>query len=144
RDPTRTVLALPAKKVLFIGEGAVAGEDALAPDGVLNRLISDDCSASTYYSILKHANGYVAALTLTKLAGLHSDNGSAWTARMFGDAKITFVDNAVTVEKAGTTVHAVLCAEPSAAPLPDGLAVVRVDRSELERLLVRGARRALE
>src|SRR5260370_18872417 len=72
RDEKRTVLALPAKKVLFLGEGEVSGDDILAPDGVIERLIGDDCSASTYYSVLRHANSYVAALTLTKLAGLRS------------------------------------------------------------------------
>src|SRR5258706_4964204 len=104
RDANRTVLALPAKQVLFLGEGQLRGEDVLSPDGVVERLLSDGCAASTYYTVIAHANSYVAALTLTKLAGLHSEDGSVWTAKSLGGAKITFAENAVTVEQGANSI----------------------------------------
>lgn len=146
RDAVRTVLALPAKQVQFVGEGKVRGEDILSPDGVLDRLVSDDSTVSTYYSIVKRANAYLAAVTLVKIAGLHSDDDAAtWTAKSLGDAKLAFGQgNALTIEAKGVTAHAALSDKPISATPPAGLAVVRVDRTELERLLVRGVRRGLE
>jgi hypothetical protein len=146
RESGRTIFALPAHHVQFIGEGELHGDDILAPDGALDRLISDDSTISTYYSVLKRANAYLAAATLTKLAGLHSDNGgSVWTAKSLGSAKLTFGDgNSLTVEAGGSQIHARLVDKPTNVTIPDGLTVVKVDRTELERLFVRGVRRSME
>jgi hypothetical protein len=145
RTINRTVLALPNHKVQFIGEGPVQGSDLLSPDGILDRLFTDDTAATTYVSVLKRANSYMAALTLTKLAGLESaDGGATWTANSLRDAKLTFAaDHSVTIEAAGTTTHASVSDKPAMAPIPEGLETISVDRTELERLLVRGSARAL-
>jgi hypothetical protein len=145
RTATRTTLALPAHKVQFVGDGAVQGDDLLSPDGILDRLFTDDTAVTTYVSVLKRANAYVAALSLTKLAGLKtSDGGTTWTAASLRDAKLTFAaDHAVTIEAAGGTTRATVADQASTPALPDDLTTVKVDRTELERLLVRGSARAL-
>src|SRR5262249_40043741 len=146
RDAARTVLALPAHHVQFIGEGPLRGPDILAPDGVLDRLISDDSRISTYYAVLKRANAYLAPATLTKPAGRHSDDGgSVWTANSLAEAKVTFGEGGnVTVNAPGTELRVALVARPTEVPIPDGLAIVKVDRTEMERLVVRGVHRSTE
>jgi hypothetical protein len=146
RNSSRTIFALPAKQLQFVGEGAVAGEDILSPDRALEHLISEDSAASTYSTILQHANAYVAAMTLTELAGLHSDDdGATWIAKALGDGKLTFGQGgAFTLTTKGVTSRVSLLDQANIAKVPEGLAVVKVDRTELERLLVRGVRRATE
>ena len=146
RDANRTVVALPEKQVQFVGEGEVVGDDILSPNGVLNRLISDDSTASTYYAIIKRTNAYLAAMTLTKLAGLHSeDDGASWTAKALGDTRLTFAEgNRLRIEAESGVARVSLSDKATAVTIPEGLLIVKVDRTELERLLVRGIRRATE
>jgi hypothetical protein len=146
REPGKTVLALPAKGVQFVGEGPVRGKDVLSPDGVLDRMVSGDSAASTYYTIIKHSPAYMAAASLTQLAGLKSDDdGVTWTADALGNAKLTFPDAThAVIEATGATIKGALTDQPTAGEIPDGLTTVNVDRSELERLIVRGVHRATE
>ena len=146
RDAHRTTLALPAKNVQFIGEGDLTGKDILAPEGILDRLISTDSAASTYYKVIKHSPAYAAAATLTQVGGLHSeDEGITWTLDAAANAKLTFADiHHATVEAGQIVGHAVISDKPVRAQIPDGLTIIHVDRAEMERMFVRGLRRGTE
>ncbi len=147
RDAGRTVFALPVKGVQFVGQGALVGGDTLDPTTVLDRMMGEGTSVTTYYKLLRHANGFLAANALTRLAGLESeDGGTTWTSQRLANLKISFgEDHSITVEAAGTIVKATMVEKPGDLPAAGAnLKTMPVKRDELERLLVRGARRTLE
>ena len=93
---------------------------------------------------MAHTNGFFASLALLNLAGLETvDEGATWTSKT-GGLKITFVNpQGITVEERGNTARATSVNQPAAAPrVPADMVTVAVNRDELERLIVRGMRRA--
>ena len=142
RDANRTTLALLDKHVQFVGEGR--SDNELAPTGIMDRLLSQESAASTYFGIVKRSNSYIAALTLTKLARLKLGADGVWTAKSLADTRLKFSDDTLQVDINEVHVTTVLTKKPTMAEIPTDLLMVKVDRRELERLIVHGVRRATE
>ena len=153
RTADRTTILVPGHKAAFVGTGAVNGPDTLAPKGLASRLFSQDSAVFPFANVITGSTGPLAARLLTGLAGLKSTDGRVWTAGSLGDATITFAEGARSFEvRAGSSVLKVsrvygAGSAQRASPLahlPDGILTTAVDRTELERVLVRAPRRALE
>ena len=143
RDGNRTILALPGKQVQFVGEGVCNNE--LAPTGIMDRLLSGDSAVRTYFTVLKKSHSYLAAFALTKMAGLKLGADGAWTANSLGNTQIKFTgDDTLKVDVNNISITAQLTHKPTVAIIPENLAIVKVDRNELEHLIVRGIHRATE
>lgn len=146
READRTILALPNKHVEFIGEGPVSGDDTLAPDGALQRLVSDGCALKPYLGTVSPATLEVAAFTLPKLTGVKTDDhGHTWTGGKLRDGRVAFdAQDHVSIEIDKLSAKVSLAAKPTTPAIPADLKVVKLDRAEMERLFARGARRTLE
>lgn len=149
RTADRTLLVVPGHKVAFEGTGAVSGPDNLDPQGITSRLIGQGTAAFPFLLVLSSASGKMAAAALTNLAGLKTEDGSTWTLAGVAGARIVFGAKSPSLEvTAGSTrVEVHKLEPPSSAPaaaVPEGFRKVAVDRTELERVLARGVRRALE
>ena len=150
RTKDRTALVLPRHKVAIVGSGEVTGPDTLMPLGAALRLIGQRSAVLPYYSMLANSNGRTAAAMFTALLKLEpideaathwSSPNAAHTSVQFGDGPsltVTSPDGSISVELVEST------ADDGATGIPAGYAIRQVDRSEMERLLSRGARRALE
>ena len=150
RTKDRTALVLPRHKVAIVGSGEITGPDTLRPLGAALRLIGQRSAVLPYYSMLANSNGRTAAAMFTALLKLepideaathwYSPN-AAHTSMQFGDGpSLTVIspDGSIKVELVESA------ADRGAMAIPKAYGVRQVDRSEMERLLSRGVRRALE
>lgn len=158
RTEQRTVLILPRHKTAIVGQGALKGADTLAPRGAALRLAGDASAILPYYLMLANTNGQVAAGALTTLLKLEPDNGNdnatLWlsphatqVSLKVADGQTLTVMSPETVLRPKESIFLELT-EPDAdtgpAEIPAGYTVTRIDRTEMERMLSRGIRRALE
>jgi len=138
-------LAVPRHGIVHLGEGPIDGPDHLAPAGSAARLISTDSAVAVALPLLAQPGAAAVAGLATNLLGVRGDpSKEGW---VIGDASITFPDPRSLVVDAGDT-RVELRLDDSGLPstITDwpGLRVNRLPRTEIERQLARGARRALE
>lgn len=155
-------MALPKHKVVFVGQGQADAQDHLAPDGALVRLVGNDSSLSLATNLLMNASADDLANTVLGLAQLSdkqisgkelsekqpsdNENRHAWTD---GKSTVTFEDQGRQVHGSIKGVLFELALSMVAGPMPsvtqwDGWQIEPLDRSEMERQLARGVRRACE
>ncbi|MBC8357287.1 MAG: peptidase C45 acyl-coenzyme A:6-aminopenicillanic acid acyl-transferase [Planctomycetes bacterium] len=143
-----TAMALPLHKTVFVGRGEIDATDHLSPDGITKRLISSASQVSTYVPIVQSGDPQVVALVLANLLKLHFDRAtSSWN--LGKETSIQFLDEGKTIQAQVGETHVRLVVsdtDTKANAVADWreMDVVELDRSELERQLVRGVRRALE
>ncbi|MBI1310180.1 peptidase C45 acyl-coenzyme A:6-aminopenicillanic acid acyl-transferase [bacterium] len=147
RRPDVTEFGLPKHGVVFVGRGPIDSADRLAPREIVSRLITPRSAIAQYAPVLFQPDAAATAGLLQNLFGVTFDAG---TARGAAGGDVTFefpqlgrmqvsADNVDLDLKVTETPH-------ESAPLTetDDVRVVEIDRTELERQLVRGVRRALE
>lgn len=144
-----TALAMPKHGTVFIGRGDVSAADSLKPVAIADRLISKSSSLGTVaFGLNLLAAGDIEATLRGLLANakfIHDPAQGCWKS---GDAtvscpkdqtvSVTAKDVVVSLETKTTVGTA-----PSATEWP-GMTVTELTRSELERTLLRGVRRATE
>jgi hypothetical protein len=142
-----TAFALPHHRVVFLGTGKTDVRDQLEPQGIVARLVSPASMAANYAPVVAASDPSATALILTQLLKIKYDApAQRW---MVGrDVSFQFGDAPQLLDVAATGVSVRLNRTPIGplAPAEDwkGFNVVSIERSELERQLVRGVRRATE
>ncbi len=141
-----TAFALPHHKVVFLGRGHADKADHMLPTGLIERLISPASTVGQYAPlVIKNDIAVVAPLLLT-VAKLEFDaKANTWSAGK--DVTFSFADEKsleLTVHGMKSTLKRTAVEKPLAADDWAGFKAVDLDRSELERQLVRGIRRATE
>ncbi len=141
-----TAFALPHHKVVFIGKGETDAKDQLSPKGIISRLVSPASLVSVYAPLLKNGDPAATALILSQLLKIKFDPQSErWTAGnnvsfKFGESQL------LELTANGTKVSINRIPVGPLLPADDwkDFNSVSIDRTELERQLVRGVRRATE
>lgn len=140
-----TSFMLPYHKVAFIGRGGeLSPDDQLAPEGMLERLISTESQLSMIGPLLAQDDPQALVGLLTGLLQAKFDaEKQEWAA---GSVRFRFADGGRKIDVASQDfkVHVEVSDKGEVvAPLPlDRL--VEMDRRELEQHLARGLRRACE
>lgn len=146
RRRDETAFALPHHKVVFVGQGSTDENDHLSAKGIVSRLISPASQAGMYPPLLKNGDPSAVALVLTQLLKIQFDSQSeSWT--IGKDIRFNFGDDTLLdLTSRGTKVSIRRIPIGPILPATDwkGFASVSIDRTELERQLVRGVRRATE
>lgn len=146
RRKNATAFALPLHKVVYRGRGKTDEEDHLAPRGVAGRLIGPGSLAASYVPLLQ-SDADALALILTNLLHVAYDAEAAcW--RAGEEVSFHFAPDAPKLTLAAGEVRVELevrdAPKPAAVEDWPGLRVEKLDRTEIERQLARGARRTLE
>lgn len=143
-----TAMLLPLHKTVFFGQGQSDPTNHLSPQGISNRLLSPASKLATLAPILQSGEARSVALLLVSLLDVNWEpTTKSWS---FGDkASLKFSDQGQTLDVKVDEHRVRLSLTPldtKAQPLGDWpeTRVVDLDRSELERQLVRGVRRASE
>lgn len=149
RDRQRTVFELPKHKVAFVGEGPLPIRDSLAPRGFRERLLSPDSLARSYVAHAAGRGPLLTAAKLTSFGKVRCDKDGAWKTPMLKDVAIQFAAEppamAVALQKGQVKLERLAAPEDAfTTTVTPGYKTVPVDRTELERLLIRGWRRGLE
>lgn len=147
RSADATALALPKHKVVYHGVGAVDDNDHLTPHGIIARLITPRTSVSMYVPLLMQADPKIVSLMLQGFMQVQYDPvAKHWK---IGDkSTIEFpalgtMTLATDNERLTVRVSRDIPSQAAVNAWP-GMRVVELERSEIERQLTRGARRALE
>ena len=150
RTRERTTLILPRHRVMIVGEGELTGPDTLSPQGAASRLIGDASAVWPYYTMLANANGQAAAALLTTLLAMEPIDEAAtqWSSAEANQVSLQTGDGPLLTVISPNGSIAVELVEPAAATrgvdIPREYGTRRVDRTEMERMLSRGVRRAVE
>ena len=147
RRSDATAFALPKHQVVFYGAGSVDENDHLTPRGIVARLITPRTSVSMYLSVLFQADPKVVSLMLSGFLQFQYDAkakqwkiGDKSTVEFPEPGKMTLAtDN----ERLTLSVTHDIPAQAAVHAWP-GMRMVELQRSEIERQLARGTRRALE
>lgn len=146
RRPDSTALALPKHQVVFVGHGSVDEHDQLAPRGILTRLLSGRTQVASYLPLVEQVQADAVIGVLIALFGVQYDDVEAEGTA--GDTRFRFGREQVChIETGRTKVRLQIgrpIGEPKSADDWEGLRTVQLERSELERQLARGVRRAIE
>ena len=151
RRPSRTALVLPKHGKAFVGDGQPDQVDNLNPTGLIQRLISSDSLLTSYSQLLQGGDNRVMGIVLTRLLSLEFDAATnSWRRGEQTSIKFSNGGSQVDVEADGTRVRLTVGATAPSLLVPKiseslaGMEVVTIKRSELEKQLVRGVRRAGE
>ncbi len=142
-----TALALPVHGVVYLGRGDVDAVDHLAPKGIVARLITPRTTASVYTPVVTQADPQVVSMLLAGLLKIQRDSQSGeW--KVGDKAAFAFPQpGSLTLQAKDVKFKLQLTdgqvAPPAIDDWPD-MRQVEIDRTQLERQLARGARRALE
>ena len=143
-----TAMTLPLHNVVFVGHGQIDTKDNLSPLKITKRLISSASDVAKYAPLLQSDNSESMALILTSLLKVSYDSSEAsWKAEDDGSVKFSEEGRVLRIQRNDAVVDLRISSTvPSARSLDswDAMRVVELDRSELERQLVRGVRRATE
>ncbi len=142
-----TEFGLPKHGVVFVGRGEIDSADRLSSREIVSRLVTPRSAVAQYAPAIFQSDAEGTAALLQTLVGVNFD---AETARGTAGKNITFKfprvgTLRVTADKADVELT-VADTPRKSAPLSVGDvgSVVEIDRTELERQLVRGVRRAIE
>ncbi len=147
RRSVGTAFALPRHKVVFVSRGRLDGPEHLSPLGIATRLLSSRTAVAPYAAAMLQANADTVTSLLTNLLGITFDVETAkGTAGNNGSFQFD-ATGALAFESGKTRVRLSLSSNISKPETFDtwpGMRTVAIDRTELERQLVRGVRRAIE
>ncbi len=143
-----TFLALPKHGTAFVARGDVPTADSLAPEGVLQRMISpaaDLGPVSLGLTLLANGNLDETLKSIASIAKLELTSATGeWKT---GNTVLRFPASGELIVKSDDVhVQLVTSTAPAAATEAElsGYRVTELDRAELERTFVRGIRRATE
>lgn len=148
RRAATTAMTLPRHKVVFVGRGETNTSDNLSPIQVTKRLISSASDVAKYVPLLQSDNPESVALILTSLLKVrHDSSATSW--KVGDDGSLTFSEEGrgLRIQMKDAIVDLTISSTVPAAKSLDSwgeMRVVELERSELERQLVRGVRRATE
>jgi hypothetical protein len=148
RRQDSTALALPKHGVVYLGQGQVDEADHLAPENILQRLVSDGSLVSLYLPLAAQADPNTLNLLLVGLLKVkYSDETKQWQIDKKHSFQISAEKMTVDVQGSILKIHLQFVDKMPAAALVDewpNMKVESLPRSELERTLARGVRRACE
>ncbi len=149
RTADRTELFLPRHNVLLVGEGDIEGNDHLGAPGIQGRLVSADSLALTFITMAAYSTGQTAAISLVTIGSLEveDDDSKVWRSPRLDNASLRFGDDGemtITAPQGRVVVSPKQPGKLAFPARPDDVNVRKIDRTEMERLLTRGIRRALE
>ncbi|MFO1045516.1 MAG: C45 family peptidase [Planctomycetaceae bacterium] len=147
RRADATAMALPHHRVVFIGKGTTDENDHLKPKGILARLVSTASIAAIYSPLVASSDAEAVAPLLVQLLKVKYDaNAKQWS--VGNNAKFSFGDApqivSVSVDGHSVQLSRLAIGAPAAVGDWNGYRTVSIERTELERQLVRGVRRATE
>ncbi|MEQ9410292.1 MAG: C45 family peptidase [Fuerstiella sp.] len=148
RRADSTAMVLPLHKVAFVGTGEVPERLRLSPLGIGGRLVSPQSSVMPAVTLLSNFNPGVVD-TIVAMAGQKlkvERDAASGTWMLAENSPLTFPEpGTLDVTADFGTVHLQLTnvATPAEDSL-DGLKIVELSRTELERTLLRGVHRATE
>ena len=146
RRAGRTELVLPKHGKAFVGTGEVSGEDTLRPLGITERIVGPGTAISGYLPLIVGGDTEVLSLVLAGLLNLkYDDQTKAWSDQK--NVSIRFPEPGVADVRVGdlrVQLKSTHSTKPQGSWIPDNYEVVTIDRTELERQLARGVKRALE
>lgn len=149
RTADATRLSLPHHQVTFLGTGETDDVDHLAASGILQRLVSMESRVGPILHLVQTATPESLVALLSTLVSAEFDaQKQVWTF----DSKVTasLSDDGTTIQLQAEDVSVGLVIDLSPVEAEtrftavDANQVVEIDRSELERTIVRGLRRATE
>lgn len=141
-----TAFALPLHNVVFIGTGLVSSDDSLKPSGIARRLLSSGSKIAIFAPLILQADPDAISVALKTFAGAVFDaESNHWSA---GNVNFGFASKGrINIHSGKTdiklTVKSSVPSQTAAGNWP-GMKTVSLARSEIERQLVRGVRRAFE
>lgn len=146
RRSESTALALPLHGTVYLGTGPVDSSDSLKPRGIADRLFTPASQVGVFAPLCLQADAAAVSLALTGLAGVRRDGESnRWSA---GSVRFSFeADGKLHIQADDAEIDLSISpgtGQPESAADWPSMEVVSIDRSELERQLVRGVRRAFE
>lgn len=148
RRDDATALALPKHGVVYLGRGKVAGEDHLAPEKIADRLSSTGSLVSLYLPLASQTDPRALSLLLSGLLkAKYSADDKEWQVSKHVAFQLNPDKQTIDVRVDSTKIHLQLADKLPAEAAIDawpGQKIEPLDRSELERTLVRGVRRATE
>ncbi|MEO1999386.1 MAG: C45 family peptidase [Planctomycetaceae bacterium] len=152
RQTGATAFALPHHRVVFVGTGTVGDSDHLAPRDILNRLVSPASLVSRYVPLVTQTNARAVAILLTSLLSLeYNETAEVWQigdkVRLRFEADRDASGGHVCELRVDDVRVRMRLDKPAAAATVSswpGFRSVVLERSELERQLLRGVRRASE
>lgn len=142
-----TAMALPYHKVVFLGRGATDAVDHLAPPGIMRRLIGSGSQLGTYAASVGAMSPPAVSFLLTSVLGARYDAVSdQWKIGDRVSLRLSEDDRSahLTVGDVSVQTRVGSAAELFAGEDWQAYRTVEIDRTELERQLARGVRRALE
>lgn len=148
RRADATAMILPLHKMVYVGRGETDVNDHLTPTGITKRLISPASSIATYVPLLQSGDPNTVALILTGLLKVQFDaQASSWKITDKSSFQFSEAGKTIDVRVDATRVQLAIT-DVAAEANPIGswpeMQVVELERSEIERQLVRGVRRAFE
>jgi len=141
-----TAFALPLHNVVFIGTGQVLSDDSLKPSGIASRLVSSGSRVAMFAPLILQAEPAAISVALKTLAGaVFNPETNHWSA---GNVIFEFGSKGWINIHSGKiniklTVKSSVPSQDAAGNWP-GMKTISLARSEIERQLVRGVRRAFE
>lgn len=151
RRPDVTAFAVPKYNVVFLGKGDVEPESSLSADSISARLLSDDSEAAKARIGFALLSAGDISQTLEGLLANTKISHDA-TAKSFstGDVSMSFPGSGqINAKSDKHSVQVSLKISMDTKPAPSasdwpGMTATEIPRSEIERTIVRGVRRALE
>ncbi|MCC7351883.1 MAG: hypothetical protein IT446_15085 [Phycisphaerales bacterium] len=137
RTAGRTVLVLPAHRTAIVAEGDVGGVDTLAPGGLMDRLIGPDTMVQPYFQLLSGNSEAMISL----LAGEYLSKRQKLGVALEADADHLLLSRG---QDKVEIRRVELGMDEQPGEIPQGYSIQKVDRTEMETLIVRGVRRGLE
>ena len=142
-----TEFGLPKHRVVFVGGGEIASTDRLSSREIVSRLVTPRSVVAQYVPVVFQPDAESVAGLLQTLLGVTFDPA---TARGTAGKNVAFEfprSGKLTVQTDKADIELAVADSPrESSPLSkaEGVRVVEIDRTELERQLVRGVRRAIE
>lgn len=137
RTADRTVLVLPAHRTAIVAEGRVGGEDVLSPAGLMDRLIGQDTMVRPYFQLLSGNNEAMVSILVGEYLSKRQKSGVLLAADA-DHLRLSHGENVVELRRVE------LGMDELPGDVPQGYSIQKVDRTEMETLIVRGIRRGLE
>lgn len=151
RMPEQTALILPHHQIAFIGRGEASEHDHLVPEGLLARLVSDGTAVRPWLEMVTSAQSQTNLPLLLRFADVRRGPDGVWRSEALRGLTLRSQEGPGSLDIAYQDHRIRLQWQPQSADvpapgdeLPEGYEAYAVDRAELERMVLRGARRALE
>lgn len=137
RTADRTVLVLPAHRTAIVAEGQVSGADVLSPAGLMDRLIGQDTMVRPYFQLLSGNNEAMVSILVGEYLSKRQKTGVSLAADA-DHLRLSQGENVIELRRVE------LGMDENPGDVPQGYSIQKVDRTEMETLIVRGIRRGLE